>query len=195
MRHCTSSFPSVTELTLSVGFHGPVGGTVTDFTRILPLTTLTQLHISDRSFSFEKVIYLLQHAPKIRNLKVFDTSFYTMDSLLREKSEVIQLVSTQNIVQTLTIESQCNAEQMELILHLFPRLQHITMSIFCMDFSAIFELLFSKMKDKTEHLFSICLEDESGGAMRKVAKLRQKKNWMEYDFSMKFIDDRLYIWW
>lgn len=195
MRNCTNSFPRVIQLTLSDPFLDPIDRTVTDLTRILPLTTLTQLHINERSFPFEKVIHLLQYLPNIRTLKIFGTSFYTMDSLLKEKSEVVQLVSTQNIVQTLTIESPCNAERMELLLHLFPRLQHITMSVYWMDFSTIFELLFSKMKDRTRHLFSICLEDEREETMRKLADLHQTKNWIDYCFLMKFIDDRLYLWW
>ena len=155
---------------------------------------MTDHFLLKRSF-----IYYNMHPIFVASKKISDAPFYTTNSLLKEKSELVQLVSTQNIVQTLTIEGQCNAEQVRLCLHLFPRLQHITMKISRINAGAMynmtFELLFSKMKDKTKHLFSICLVDERKATMRKLADLRQTKNWMTYFFSMKFIDNCVYIWW
>ena len=195
MRKCTESFPNATELTVSIYFEGPIDRLTLDLGRILPLTRLTQLNINHRSFAFEKLIYLVQYAPNLRSLKMSYIPLYGMDLLSEKDMDLMAAVATQNTLRTLIIDGQCNVSQMKLLLHLFPCLEHITMTIYWRRFSMIFGLLFSEMKEQTRHLFSICLEDERKETMRKLADLRQKKNWINYYFSMKFIDDRLYIWW
>lgn len=117
-----------------------------------------------------------------------------MDCSSVEKSDLFQLVSSRNVIQTLTIESQCRFEQIKLALHLCPRLQHLNMNIHWRDFRTIFELLFHEKQKNSRHLFSICLHDASRQVIDELSDLNQSKRLFD-DYSIKLIGRKLYIWW
>lgn len=191
---CSNYFPNATELTLSHKFDQPIDQTIKRLARLLPLASLTQLHIDCGGFNFGKLLHLLQVVPNVHTLKVYSISIDAMDCSSIEKSELFHLVSTRNVIRTLTIDSQCRYEQIELALHLCPRLQHLNMNIYWNDFNAIFEFIFDKQQKNSRHLFSICLQDAYQRTIRELSDLNRSKNFLD-DYSIKLIGTKLYIWW
>lgn len=144
----------------------------------------------------KKLIHLLQFTPNVHTLKVYSISIYTMNSPSSvETNELFEVVSTRNIIRTLTIESQSRFEQIKLALDLCPRLQHLNMNIHWKDFSKTFEFLFRNERRTSRNLFSICLHDaQPRQTVLELSDLSESKKWFD-DYSTKLIGGRLYIWW
>jgi hypothetical protein len=194
LTNCINYFPNTTALTLLHTFNGNIDQITSILNRIVPLIQLTKLFIDSGAFSCEKIIHLLRFIPNIDTLKIYSINYFATDSALIEKSEAFRLVSHRNLIRNLTVENRCTFEEMKLFVNLCPRLQHINLDIFWKDFESILELLLSKSNNKTQNLFSLCLEHGTKTIVEKLKTLIESKGWID-QYSIELVRSKLYLWW
>jgi hypothetical protein len=194
MINCMNYFPNATKLT----FHGNIGtfgdSIKNSLTRIVPVKQITKLAIHYNSFSFMHMIEILSVMVNIRELTLASLPLDEINSATIQENVTFQLVSMTNVVKNVILEEEYSLERIELLIALCPRLQHLTLNEINHSLLSIIRLLLSKNNANNRHLSSLCLLKVNNAVKEKVKMVIEKEKLLD-DFSIKYINHKLYLWW
>ncbi|CAF1672531.1 unnamed protein product [Adineta ricciae] len=162
--------------------------------RILDLRRLTKLTMNYIEKDFDIFIRLLRLAPNIRTITWESIEKSPKNLLSLVESEDFQLVSQENRIKTITITSRYTKKMMEVLVHLCPRVQYISIGRSERSLDATVHYLLSEINDATLRLFSLCIREVYQDWMT-YWKDQIKAHGVFDDYSIKIIDKNFYLWW
>jgi hypothetical protein len=113
---------------------------------------------------------------------------YSRNYLLIQQSENFQLVFNKNMITNVTIE------EIQLIVALCYRLEYLTIRISTDFFVPILRFLLPKSNENIRHLFLLCILGVPEDMVNLLKTLIRSEKLFD-DYSLKFIDNKLYLWW
>ncbi|CAF1664246.1 unnamed protein product [Adineta ricciae] len=194
VHQCTRYFSKTTELTIDDKNTTDKSHIIKDLPRILSLSQLTNLSMRQIDQEFEIFIKLLRLSPNVHTIKWVSIEKTPKNITSLEKRQNFQLLSKQNQVKTIIITHDYTKKMMEVLVHLCPRVQYISIGRSERSLDATVHYLLSEINGATLRLFSLCVR-------------RACSNWMAYwknqiesegvfnDYSIKVIDKNFYLWW
>lgn len=194
--NCTNYFSNATELSLNVIFSTTRPSMTAALNRIVPLKQLTKLVITCDRFAVQKVIQILNYTPNIHTLQLKSMPCYRKKNDLAslKDSKDFQSVSNTNIITNVACEKKCTLEQIELLIALCPRVQHLTINGSVCDIEPIIRFLLDKTNYNTHHLCSLCFTKAYNSCFKKVEKLIKSEILLN-NYTLKLIGYKAYIWW
>ncbi|CAF1424392.1 unnamed protein product [Rotaria sordida] len=187
-------FPNANQLTIEHYFKTSDDSISTTLNCILPLKQLTKLNIKSSNFPFEQIIKLIYFTP---NLHVLKLDFLCLNEIylkLIEQHEIFRYVSSTNKITNIDIREKCTLEMFQLIIYLFPQVEYLKIRINEKEISQIIRFLFSKTTDKIRRLFFLCISQIPKVCLRELNFLIKSENLLS-DYSIKYINRDLYLWW
>ncbi|CAF1365829.1 unnamed protein product [Rotaria sordida] len=187
-------FPNANQLTIEHYFKTSDDSISTTLNCILPLKQLTKLNIKSSNFPFEQIIKLIYFTP---NLHVLKLDFLCLNEIylkLIEQHEIFRYVSSTNKITNIDIREKCTLEIFQLIIYLFPQVEYLKIRINEKEISQIIRFLFSKTTDKIRRLFFLCISQIPKVCLRELNFLIKSENLLS-DYSIKYINRDLYLWW
>ncbi|UJR38768.1 hypothetical protein I4U23_031433 [Adineta vaga] len=161
MNKCICYFPQATKLTLEDGCAITTCESITtSLIRIIPLKQLKTLIIKSGYISFMIMIKLLSFAPNIQTFAFETMSISLIDKKDIEQNHIVQSVANTNIITNVTFNEKCTLEKVELLVMLFPRMEHLRIHILLYDTTSIFRLLLDTNTKNTSHLVSLCFQSD-----------------------------------
>ncbi|CAF1415821.1 unnamed protein product [Adineta steineri] len=189
-----SYFPNVTQLTLSETFHLPRNFISDNFHKIIPLKQLTKLNLHCLRFSFERIIDLLSLTSNVQILEFDSLLFNRKTSLSIEQSEMFQFVSKTNRIKQLTIKKEISFDKIKLCVHLFSRLESLTINLYEKDLKSIVRFILLESNKHIRHLSSLYILKQEKRFLEKVKKLIDSEELLR-DYQIKLINKKVYLWW
>lgn len=141
-------------------------------------------------FSLIQVIKLLCSTPKIHTLKLDSISIDNGEFTFTEQNQSFRYVSNSNIIRNIILQEKCSLEKVKILRALCPHLENLTIGIDRKNLSSIIEFLLSPSNARQLHL--LCTSGVSRSCLEEIKKLI---NLEKHDYSIKFINNKLYIWW
>jgi len=184
------SFPYATKLTIEHYFQTTNNSIPKTLQCIIHLKQLTELVIQSYDFLFEEIIQLIHFTPYLSRLKFRLSSLDKMDCNSIEHSQLFQYVSNQNQIKYLDLHMNCTLEIMQLVIHLFPRLEYLKTGMNKIEINEIVRYLLSK----TDHLVFLCITEIPKRCLKEFKLLIQSENLFK-DYFIKFINRDLYLSW
>jgi hypothetical protein len=187
-------FPNITKLTFSDNFNTIYDSIGNTLAYIIPLKQITTLVIDYKYFSFIQLIRLLSFTVNIQTLELSFILFDEIDSNKIQRNIDFQLISMTNIVKKLTLKTDSSLKRIELLIALFPRLEHLTINGLHTSLVPIVRLLLSKNNHLTRHLSCLCIlrMNEVSEKSLKMAIATKK---LRKEYFMKLINRKVYLWW
>ena len=158
--------------------------------QILPLKQLKKLIIDCNDFPVQQVLNLISLTPNLRLLKWNFQSIDRTKLKLIEQSETFRSLSNKNKIQNLQILHCCSFDEIQFFINLFPQLESLETGVVRKQIVQITRCLLSKM----DHLFFLHMTDIIKTYLKKVDFLMKSEKSLD-DYSIKFIDRDLYLWW
>jgi hypothetical protein len=188
---CTKHFPNVKELTLSreCSLHSKWFQN-----NVIPLSQLTKLTLNIASCCLTDIVNILHVTPNVNTLIFQCIKSDNKQIKMEQKTDIFHLVSNQNRIKNVTITGDYNMSKIEAVVNLCRRLQHLTIGGSQKALKPSIRFLFSEENEATFHLSSFCvagLNPELAESL-KILILSTK---VLRNYSIKFIDSRLYLWW
>ncbi|CAF4552830.1 unnamed protein product, partial [Rotaria sp. Silwood2] len=187
-------FPNVTHLTIKHYFQTSDDSIITTLKSIIPLVQLTKLTIESDDFSLEEIIELLRFIPNLYALRLNFLSNKETNAKLIKQNEKFQYVSKRNKIKNLDLCQCCSLNQIQLIVNLFPQLEYLKTCMNRKEIGQIIKYLLSKTNNKTQHLFFLCISQIPKICLKELNVLIKLENLLN-DYSIKFINSDLYLWW
>ncbi|CAF4187706.1 unnamed protein product [Rotaria sordida] len=188
-------FPNATQLTIKHDLETFPHSISTILNRIVPLVQLTKLiFIDSYDIPFEQLIELLYFTPNLHTLKYGVIVFNEMNSKLIQQNETFQYVSMTNKIKNFEIHEICTLEEIVMIVNLFPQLEYLKTEMMRKDIELIIRFLFSKNNHQTHYLYYLCILEIPKIYLKKLNMLIKSENLLD-DYSIKFINRDLYLWW
>jgi hypothetical protein len=194
MINCMNYFPYTTKLTFSDRFNIMCDSIGSELTRIIPLKQITVLIFDYKFPSLKQLVQLLGFLVNIHTLKLTSLSLTENDSTTIRQSEIFQLVSRTNTIQSMILEGESLLDHIQLLTALCPRLQHVTVCGFSTAFALFVQLMYSKNNNDTRHLSSMCVS-KMDEVLENNLKCLLKREQPRGKFLAKFVNGKLYLWW
>lgn len=173
-------FPNVNELTMKIS----TDSISTILNQIIPLKQLMKLTIGHVNFPYEQLMELVRFTPNLHTVK------YLSPFNVKQTD-----VSKINHIKRLEIcREGCTIEQFEIILNLFPQLEHFKTGMWKNDIEQFIPYLSSTARLKTHPLFFLGISDLRRKYIPELNRLMKSKNLHDYYF-IKIVYPDLYLWW
>jgi hypothetical protein len=178
-------FPRVTKLTLKDINTEETSLCTNDINFLLPLIQIKDLCISDRQFSIDQLIELLSLSPNVQSL--------TLSEKLTLQSKQTRIYN--KITKLFIDDDQCKLEDVQFLIHLFPRLQCLEIGIKENNLQDIVRFLLSKSNVKSPRdLFSLFLMNANDTTTREVLRLISPEKLVN-DYTAENVRGGLHLWW
>jgi hypothetical protein len=158
---------------------------INDMTGIVPLLQITELHIKKNEFSVDQLIQILCLLPHLQSLTLANIL-----SLGSKRTDTTDVLSRNNRITKLIIDDECQYEHVRFLIHLFPRLEYLEISIDENNLEKILRFLLSKL----QCLFSLFLLNVNYKVIEKVQSLIKNEKLLN-DYTSERIQGGLYLWW
>ena len=192
--NCGNYFPNATELTIKHKFHTPDFSIDITLNRIVPLQQLKKLVIEYCEMTFEQIVHLLRFTPNLLTLKIFLLSINRRNIKAFEESEHFRTVATNNRIKHFEIIDRCTYEYIQMLVHLFPRMEHFQVAIRRKEIRPILHYLLSKNHNHPRHLFFLCISSLPKVCLQEANIIIRVEGLLE-QFWMKYVNRVLYLWW
>ncbi|CAF0967445.1 unnamed protein product [Adineta steineri] len=191
---CKYYFPNVTTLTLGYGFSRTRKLIASNLNHIIPLKQLTKLVIKSRYLSLTKLIEVLRFTPHIRTLIFESILLYRVNYNSIQQNETFQLVSNTNMITNVTLKQTCNLDKIQLLVALFPRIQHLTIDHDMKDLKSTVRFLLKKTNQNTSQLCSIRLLSTRESWLTRLRTFIESETLIT-DYKLKKINTDIHLWW
>ncbi|CAF1554585.1 unnamed protein product [Rotaria sp. Silwood1] len=190
---CINYFPNATHVTFYDNFCLRTRSFSSTLNHIISLQQLTNIDIDTNRFSFQKFCELLQFAPNVNTLMIKSEILKGAYSESMRQSEIFRLASNINIIKHMTIKDKCTLKKIEILLSLCPRLQSLTSDVNWHDFESIIRYLLSKTNENVRHLYLFCVSNACPELFERLKSLIKSEKLID-DYSTKYINSKLYLW-
>jgi hypothetical protein len=192
----TNYFPNVTQLSFKYNpleqntYLSPV-----TLNQIVPLNKITKLDIHCFHLYFKHIIELLTFTPNVRILRFNLESNDNTDLRLIKQNQSFKMVSATNKIEYVQFGCTCTFERIELLVNIFPRLKHLSMTRPRDPIENILQFLLSKNNDKTRYLHSLWIGSIRQRIFQNVMTvLRSQSEKLLVDCAMDG-DGCIRLWW
>ncbi|CAF0917874.1 unnamed protein product [Adineta steineri] len=192
--NCKYYFPNATTLTLQNKLSRTYNFISVNLSRVIPLKQLTKLVIESNPISLTKLIELLRCTPHIHTLVLKSMSLYGINYNSIQQNQSFQLVSNTNTITNVTCNGECTLEKLQILVALFPRIQHLTIKPHTKNLESCTRFLVEKTNRNTNHLCSLCLLTTAKNWLTRLNTLIASETLLD-DYMLKMIDWHLYLWW
>ncbi|CAF4268043.1 unnamed protein product, partial [Adineta steineri] len=192
--NCKYYFPNATTLTLQNKLSPTYNLISVNLSRVIPLKQLTKLVIESNPISLTKLIELLRCTPHIHTLVLKSMSLYGINYNSIQQNQSFQLVSNANTITNVTCNGECTLEKLQILVALFPRIQHLTIKPHTKNLESCTRFLVEKTNRNTNHLCSLCLLTTAKNWLTRLNTLIASETLLD-DYMLKMIDWHLYLWW
>ncbi|CAF3712850.1 unnamed protein product [Adineta steineri] len=179
-----SYFPNVKEITI---YH--CDSILTSLDRILPLHQVNKLVIDSKKFRVNEILNLIEVTPNLKTFQLFYYSFDESRLKLIEESKIYQSVINKNKIENFQIIHCCSLKEISFFMNLFPKLKSFETGLLKKEFIFIIQYLLLNMA----HLNFLCIKHLSEIYLDKINLLIESNNLLK-DYSIKLIDDDLFLW-
>lgn len=159
------------------------------YPRCLNKITINSVHLDFRS-----IVNLLFYTPNVHTLTITSIKLFPRDYVPLQASELFHLVSEQSKIKNIIFTNVYSLQTIKLLINLCSRLQHIAISISERSLEPTIRFLLSEANETTCCLSSICILGVDAMWIEKLKHLIQSKTLVN-DYSIKIINQKLYIWW
>lgn len=191
---CGYYFPNAVELTLEDGFTTHLGSISANINRLLPLRRLTKLAIEIHYSSFIKLVELLYLMPNIHTLVLESMPLYGITKDGIEQNETFRVISNRNTIANVTFKDVCTLDQIQLLIALCPRVQHLTIHIRARDLEPFARSLFESASRHAHSLNSLSFTRASTCWLRKLDTLIQSDRLLD-EHMLTHNGSTLHLWW
>ncbi|CAF1326299.1 unnamed protein product [Adineta steineri] len=192
--NCKYYFPNATTLTLQNKLSRTYNLISVNLSRVIPLKQLTKLVIESNPISLTKLIELLRCTPHIHTLVLKSMSLYGLNYNSIQQNQSFLLVSNTNTITHVTCNGECTLEKLQILVALFPRIQHLTIKPHTKNLGSCIRFLVEKTNRNTTHLCSLCLLTTAKNWLTRLNTLIASETLLD-DYMLKMIDWNLYLWW
>ncbi|CAF3967485.1 unnamed protein product [Adineta steineri] len=192
--NCKYYFPNATTLTLQNKLSRTYNLISVNISRVIPLKQLTKLVIESNPISLTKLIELLHCTPHIHTLVLKSMSLYGVNYNSIQQNQSFLLVSNTNTITNVTFNGECTLEKLQILVALFPRIQHLTIKPHTKHLESCTRFLVEKTNRNTNHLCSLCLLTTAKNWLTRLNTLIASETLLD-DYMLKMIDWNLYLWW
>jgi hypothetical protein len=194
IKQFVGNFSDATELTLSGAFEVPRDSISTSLKLMIPLTQLTKLTLDCHKFPFEQLIELLQSTQNLHTLKLDSVLVYRTDFDTIQQNEIFQIACKTNTVTNMTIGEDMTLKKLQLLTALFPRMEYLTMKLCEKTFEPTARFLLAKSNSNTRYLSLLCISYIHTDFAIQLKNLIELEKLL-HDYTMKVIDEKVYLWW
>ncbi|CAF1523883.1 unnamed protein product [Rotaria sp. Silwood1] len=192
--NCVNYFPNVNELSIKNKFKTSGDSIIAILHRMIPLKQLTKLVIESHLFPMEDIMNLLRFTPNVHTLSL---NLYILDNFninSNKQKEICQYVLKKNKIQNLILNLKCLLSEIQFIMFLFPRLEHLKARMERKEIGQIIQFLLSNAYNKTRNLCYLCILKAPKICLKETKILIESKNLLN-DYSIKYIDRDVHLWW
>ena len=195
MNHCSFYFPNAHELTIAANSFISRDSIINNLNRILSLQQLNQIIIDCPTFDFRAILDILQFTPNCYKLSLNRIEIDDEEEEEEEEQQDLELVSQINKIRDLTVKSVCKLKEIQLLIKLFPRLQHLTIDVRVDAMESIMKAFFSETNENTQNLISLNIQSTGNICIDKILNQLQLNRRTD-QFSIEEIDcQKTYLWW
>ncbi|CAF1233138.1 unnamed protein product [Adineta steineri] len=160
---------------------------------MISLSQITKITINSEFICFSNIIKMLCSIPNCKELMLTSLSLERIDSSSLQCTEDFQSLSHTNNITNITIKS-CDFKRVQLLVNLFPRLQHLHINELQQEFQSIIKYLLNT-NENTRYLHSLFIRSISKIWIKKrkniITEIKQQN-----DVSVKLPGDfGCYFWW
>ena len=195
-RNSTNSFSNVTELTIDQFLNTSDRSYVTHLYRMLPLKRLDRLNIEHPCFPLDDMIQLLSLTRNIRTLTIY-FPYIDEDTLSTvEQNPLFQGVSRTNQIRYVYSPNRNiqRRRRIPFLLKLFPRMEYLHLSIDRKEITEILSDLFGKQTNRNHRLVFLCFSGLPRMCLHEVDQVIRTRKLLK-NYSLKYLNRNLYIWW
>ncbi|CAF1355750.1 unnamed protein product [Adineta steineri] len=195
MNQCIEYFPNATQLTLKDEYSTAVYDSIPFFlNRILPLQQLQILIIEFHNFQILNIVEILFVMPNLHTLTIQSMHvLFTENKTVLTQNEKFQSVSRTNCIRYVTFRDICTFNKVELLIMLFPRLQHLEINILKKDMKSILEFLFNNNNVNTHNFVLLCFK-RAGRVHYQHFNSLVHTGLLRFHLKAKYLNGALYLW-
>jgi hypothetical protein len=164
------------------------------FHRLFPTEQLTKLTINYELKIFHDVIKILLKTLNVHTLTVACRQLVVEALASLQESEAYRLISKQNKIRNMTFRNEYRLKTIQLLVDLFPQLQHLTLGISRQSLEGTVRFLLSKYNKTPCHVSSLCIFGVDRTWTEKVKLVVELKK-HDGNYSLKVVNQILYLWW
>lgn len=112
---------------------------------------------------------------------------------IKESKDFRQVPKT-NTITNVICNTGCTLDQIQLLVALCPRIQYVFIGGFATYMELITRFLLDKTNQNTRHLCSLCFSSGPIDRFERLNTLMQSERLLD-DYSLKQINNKLYLWW
>lgn len=187
-------FPNVTELTVSMYCNNFTWLSSNEFQKTIPVTRITKLTIENKYNKFHDVLDVLLKIPNIHTLTLTSIKVVGRDIPSLQEKENFRLVSKQNKIKNVTITDAYTLKTIQMLIELCPELQHLTLGVSQISLIPTVRFLLSENNEIPCKISSLCVLDQRGVLTAKLKTIIQSERPLN-NYSLKFFNHKLYLWW
>lgn len=195
MNNCRHYFPNLTKLTLSVSFKDTRVSLPMILKTIIPLKQLTTLVINHDNICVEQFLKLFSSTPNVHTLIFEHQPMDEINALLNKPTESFRLLSEKNKITTVVFKAGYSTENIQFLTTLCPRIQHLTVdNSYRLSFQSLIRFLLLATKSNLQHLYLLCVKN-IGRTNPGILKTLIETEELLDSYSIKVINNELYLWW
>ncbi|CAF3610681.1 unnamed protein product [Rotaria sp. Silwood1] len=192
--HCLKYFPNVNQLTFTLFFNDWNDSTVRNLNCMIPLEQLTKIIFEPYRIPLEDIMRLLYFTSNLHTLQ-FDTFGFHHNNLdIVRQNYAFEYASKRNKIKFLILRGRCSLHELEFIVNLFPQLKYLETGMNRIEIKQIIRFLLSKTHNKTQHLFYLCIVNTPKVCVKEINVMMKSENLLK-NYSIKYINYNLYLWW
>lgn len=161
------------------------------FNKINLLKQITKLIFHCHHLLFEQILDLLSYTTNIQVLEFDSKVSNRTDSLSIEQNDRFQLVSNTNRVKNVTIRKEITLDRITLCIHLFSRLESLTIDSDKTDIKSIVRFILLESNDHIRYLLSLSISAQHKDFLKPVKYLIDSGELLR-DYAIKFINQEVY---
>ncbi|CAF1365880.1 unnamed protein product [Rotaria sordida] len=187
-------FPNVKTLSIKNEFIKSNNSIIATLHRMIPLIQLTKLVIECWIFPIKNIINLLYFTPNVHTLSLSLLLLDNVNKNSKKENEIFQNVSKKNKIQKLILNWKRSLSDIQFVVNVFPRLKYLKVDMNRKEIGQTIRFLLSKTHNKTRNLCYLCIMKVPKVCLKQTQILIKSENLLN-NYSIKYINNDLHLWW
>ncbi|CAF0980559.1 unnamed protein product [Rotaria sordida] len=192
--HCLKCFPNVNQLIFTLFFDDWNDSIVRNLNCMISLEQLTKIVLEPYRIPLEDIIRLLCFTSNLHTLQFHTFGLHHNNLDVVRRNYAFEYASKINKIKSLILHGRCSLNELEFIVNLFPQLKCLETGMNRTEIQQIIRFLLSKTHNKTQHLFYLCIAYTPKVCIKEINVMMKSENLLK-NYSIKYINSNLYLWW